>query len=199
MSGKPTPTFSSNGRKQRVLDVGGKNGVTVRQYYPDADITVVDMCNGWDVMKLGLPTFTWDVIFASHFIEHIVNPDFFLDECKRVMQPESVLEIATPNLAAWFNRGLLLFGYQPHFTEVSTRYDVGKFRMGKEEAPGGHLRLFTARALRELLVRHGFTIRRFVGRPIGFSLPQPLKALDQCFSQWPSTASELRVTCGYGG
>ena len=183
----------------KVLDVGGKNGLNARAYFPDAEIRVVDKSMGWDVMKMGLPDGDWDVIFASHFIEHIIDPDFFLDECKRVMMPDTTLEIDTPNLAAWFNRILLLLGYQPHFTEVSTRYDVGKLRLGREEKVGGHLRLFTLRALRELLRRHGFTVKSVVGKPLGYSLPPVIKQVDQLFSMIPSTAAELRVKCGYLG
>ena len=185
--------------EMKVLDVGGKNGLNARAYFPDAEIRVVDKSMGWDVMKMGLPDGVWDIIFASHFIEHIVDPDYFLDECKKVMIPDTTLEIDTPNLGAWFNRILLLFGYQPHFTEVSTRYDVGKLRLGTEEKPGGHLHLFTLRALKELLTIHGFKIHSIQGKPLEYPLPLLLKLLDRLFSKIPSLASELRVKCGYLG
>ena len=181
----------------QVLDVGGKNGKNARSYFPDAEITVVDKADGWDVMEKGLPNGEWDVVFLSHIIEHVTNPDYLLDECKRVVGKSGTIIIATPNLGAWFNRILLLLGYQPHFTEVSTLYDVGKFRLGKEEKPGGHLRICTARALKQLLLKHDFRIKEFKGKPIGYKLPPILKQVDAFFGLFPSTAAELRVKCGY--
>lgn len=47
--------------------------------------------------------------------------------------------LSTPNLAAWYNRALLLAGVQPVFSEVSLRAIHG--RPGTEVV--GHLRLYT--------------------------------------------------------
>jgi hypothetical protein len=58
---------------------------------------------------------------------------------RRVLRPGGVLLLSTPNLAAWFNRSLVLLGVQPVFSEVSLRRVYG--RPGREVA--GHLRLFT--------------------------------------------------------
>ena len=78
----------------KVLDVGGGDGKRAREeFYPGTDVTVIDLKNGWDVMKLGLPKENWDIILANHFIEHITDPDYFLDECNRVMREGTVLDI----------------------------------------------------------------------------------------------------------
>ena len=52
-------------------------------------------------------------------IEHLYNPDHMLEECRRVLKPGGLLIISTPNLQAWYNRILFLFGVQPIFYEVS--------------------------------------------------------------------------------
>ncbi len=48
----------------------------------------------------------FDVIYAAELIEHLYNPDFFLEECYRVLRPGGTVIISTPNLQAWYNRVL---------------------------------------------------------------------------------------------
>lgn len=57
----------------------------------------------------------FDVVTATEIIEHVVNPDHFLREARRVLKKDGHIIITTPNLAAWFNRIIFLFGYQPFF------------------------------------------------------------------------------------
>lgn len=177
----------------RILDIGSPDSRECLKFYPGATVRSLDILTGWDVMTKGLPEGPWDILFANHFIEHIINPDFFLDECKRIMGPTTYLEIGTPNLAAWFNRLLLPLGYLPHYLEVSTRYDVGKLRVGPEQVPGGHLHVFTTTALIALLLRHQFRITRVWSRAIGYPLPVGLKQVDQFFGRIPTWAAEVRV------
>lgn len=80
--------------------------------------------------------------------------------------------LSTPNLAAWYNRLLLMCGFQPHMTEVSNlpiRFGcrfIGKF-LGEQEGvtdiSAGHMRLFTYRALKEFLIYHQFKIEKVAG------------------------------------
>ena len=84
-----------------------------------------------------------DVVIMSELIEHLVDPDGAVAEARRVLRPGGSLLLSTPNLAAWYNRGLLAAGIQPVFSEVSLRGVFG--RPGRVVA--GHLRLFTRRAL----------------------------------------------------
>ncbi|MEJ8669191.1 class I SAM-dependent methyltransferase [Streptomyces sp. MS1.AVA.1] len=71
----------------------------------------------------GLPfrTGSADAVLFSEVIEHLVDPDAALDEIRRVLRPGGHLMLSTPNLAAWYNRALLLAGVQPVFSEVSLR------------------------------------------------------------------------------
>ncbi len=95
---------------------------------------------------------SFDVVIMSEVIEHLVDPDLALVEVRRVLVSGGTLLLSTPNLAAWFNRLLLLAGVQPVFSEVSSLGIFG--RPGTQVV--GHLRLFTARALRQVLAAHGF-------------------------------------------
>jgi SAM-dependent methyltransferase len=129
-----------------------------------------------------------DVVIMSELIEHLVDPDSVLEEAWRVLKPGGTLLLSTPNLAAWYNRGLLALGIQPLFTEVSLRGVYG--RPGSVVA--GHLRLFTSRALVGLLAARGFGGIQLSGACY-HDVPAPLRPLDRVFTVWPPAASILLV------
>jgi len=129
-----------------------------------------------------------DVVIMSELIEHLVDPDGAIAEVRRVLRPGGSLLLSTPNLAAWYNRGLLAVGIQPVFSEVSLRGVFG--RPGRVVA--GHLRLFTRRALTEFLTASGFRCVTVAGARY-HDVPRPLGPLDRAFCRWPSAASILLV------
>ena len=129
-----------------------------------------------------------DVVIMSELIEHLVDPDGALEEVRRVLRPGGHLLLSTPNLAAWYNRGLLAAGIQPVFSEVSLHGVYG--RPGSVVA--GHLRLFTRRALTEFLTASGFRCVTVAGARY-HDVPRPLGPLDRAFCRWPSAASILLV------
>jgi SAM-dependent methyltransferase len=141
-----------------------------------------------DAPGLPLATGSVDVVILSEVIEHVVDTDSAIDEIHRVLRPGGRLLLSTPNLAAWYNRGLLAIGVQPLFSEVSMRGVYG--RPGSQVA--GHLHLFTKRALTEFLTARGFTCERVDGAP-WHDIPPVLQPLDRLFCQWPAAASILLV------
>jgi SAM-dependent methyltransferase len=129
-----------------------------------------------------------DAVLFSEVVEHLVDPDSALDELRRVLRRGGHLMLSTPNLGAWYNRALLLAGVQPVFSEVSLRRIHG--RPGREVV--GHLRLYTARALREFVAASGFEVVRVAGAPF-HGVPRPLRPLDRLACGAPSLASILLV------
>lgn len=127
-----------------------------------------------------------DAVLFSEVVEHLVDPDGALDELRRVLRPGGHLMLSTPNLAAWYNRAFLLAGRQPVFSEVSLRGIHG--RPGTEVV--GHLRLFTARALRSFLRSAGFEDVRISGAPF-HGVPRGLRLVDRAACAVPSAASIL--------
>ncbi|MFE1247321.1 class I SAM-dependent methyltransferase [Streptomyces sp. NPDC058735] len=127
-----------------------------------------------------------DAVLFSEVIEHLVDPDAALDEIRRVLRPGGHLMLSTPNLAAWYNRALLLAGVQPVFSEVSLRGVHG--RPGTEVV--GHLRLYTPRALGEFVAASGFGVVRLEGAPF-HGVPRPLRPLDRLACVRPQLASIL--------
>jgi 2-polyprenyl-3-methyl-5-hydroxy-6-metoxy-1,4-benzoquinol methylase len=146
--------------------------------------------------KIDYPNGYFDVVIASQIIEHLADPDHLILEARRMLKKGGMLIIITPNLASWLNRGLLFFGFQPFFTEVSTTdKTLGiKFtrKFTKVRNTVGHLRVFTLRALRDILELHEFKISKTSG--IGFPFfPFPINILDTLFSAIPSFASNIIV------
>jgi SAM-dependent methyltransferase len=141
--------------------------------------------------SLPLPDISVDFVYAGEVIEHLYDPDHLLDEIYRILKPDGIAIIDTPNLASWFNRISLLLGYQPFLTEVSLRYNVGKLRtFGPSE--GQHIRVFTSKAFSTLIKLHHFKIKEFRGipaaDPVYTPLSIPLRALERLFAYSTSLA-----------
>lgn len=190
---------------QRIVDVGCGEGTAtslVKRLDPGNTVIGID----WSAMALqqarargvlvvqggidGLPLAdaSVDVVIMSELIEHLVDTDAAAEEARRILRPAGTLLLSTPNLAAWYNRGLVGLGIQPVFSEVSLKGVYG--RPGQEVA--GHLRLFTRRALEQFLTARGFACERICGAPY-HDVPRPLRPLDRWLCHWPSAASVLLV------
>ena len=50
-----------------------------------------------DASHLGFKNASFDIIIALEIIEHLVDPDFFLDGLKKVLKEGGILVISTPN------------------------------------------------------------------------------------------------------
>lgn len=150
----------------------------------------------WCDLEKGLPfeDKTFDVVYAAELIEHLYNPDYFLEECYRVLRKDGVIIISTPNLQAWYNRMLFILGIQPLFYEVSTKSPLigsgALRRIKKGEAPVGHVHIFNRDGLVDILRQEGFEITKFLGAQFQ-ALPRALKYVDRAFNVRPSLASNL--------
>ena len=143
--------------------------------------------------KLPFPHNFFDVVFAVELIEHLLNPDNMLSEAYRVLSPDGVFLLSTPNLASGINRLLILMGYMPYFSEPSLRYCAGILKRDKKNSnPSGHLRLYTLKAVKELLQFYSFKALKFYGSNAGYK-SRALKIVDVAFSKTPSLASGIIV------
>lgn len=139
----------------------------------------------------------FDAVFAGEVIEHLYDPDHFLDEVYRVLKPNGLLVITTPNLASIHNRIALLLGYQPYSMSVSTRYLIGYLKYSHDCSVVDHIRHFTLRSLEELLKKHGFKVIERKGCGVLESwdkrYPKFLYIIDWFFSRFPSLSYTLLV------
>jgi SAM-dependent methyltransferase len=109
------------GAGQPALDVGCREGlqsewlerrgyqvtsIDIRRRYPRCQ--VVDVNHG-----LPFPDASFDVIWCSEVIEHLVSPEAFVRECTRTLRPGGKLVLTTPNSAFWLYPVARLFGMTP--------------------------------------------------------------------------------------
>ncbi|HXX59231.1 MAG TPA: class I SAM-dependent methyltransferase [Dehalococcoidales bacterium] len=168
---------------QHLLDIGCGDGsftVLLKDALQAAEATGIDISQEavasaaehginaqvMDVDEAALPfaDSCFDVIYCGEVIEHVFDTDHLLGEMRRVLKPSGYGIITTPNLSSWANRLALLFGYQPFASSVSPWHEgAGKLMMRGDEGQWGHIRVFTCRALKELVQINGFEIERLEG------------------------------------
>jgi len=204
-------------RPARLLDIGCGAGVGTRYI---ADVIEAGQTFGVDVAEphaaraLGITASMCDLecdrlpfddasmnaIHCGEVLEHLVDTDHLMDEIHRVLAPDGVCVLSTPNLAAWHNRIALAFGFQPFLSQVSFRFAPVRMPLTPGEG-GGHLRMFTRRALVAFIQLHGFEILRQqgagifdLGMPQGSAVMKLLVApFDSLLSALPSIASDVLV------
>jgi 2-polyprenyl-3-methyl-5-hydroxy-6-metoxy-1,4-benzoquinol methylase len=110
----------------------------------------------------------FDLVFCGELIEHLFNPDALLDDVRALMASDGVLLLSTPNLAYLLNRLLLLVGISPLFLENSARQKLGRRTrlLGQGNTTEGHIRLFTYRAMLDLLELQHLELLRVCGVPV---------------------------------
>jgi SAM-dependent methyltransferase len=159
--------------RPRVLDAGCATGALLAklrdrgwdcsgvEISPAAEYARAE--RGLDVRKASLeesrfPAESFDLVLASHLIEHLNDPAAFVREARRVLAPEGRFFVTTPNIAGFQAR---LFG---------SRWRSAIF---------DHLYLFSAKTLSALLRQSGFAVERIRtwGGLAAGAAPAPVKRL----------------------
>jgi SAM-dependent methyltransferase len=96
----------------------------------------------------------FDLVVCNHVLEHIFETENSLRELRRVTARGGLILLGVPNIGNWYSRFMFLFGYMPLGLECGTESvtygkGFGKAK-AKDFAPSGHIRGFTAKALREI-------------------------------------------------
>jgi len=173
---------SHTGQPVRILDVGCGKGFFLRDFSDELSChqQMIGRAVGIDLIKSSGNIFsqfpdkfefvegsvdgeplpfdhdTFDIISCNHILEHIFETEKLLREVRRVATPNGLIIISVPNIAAWINRILFLFGSQPLGSEVGTEGvsygfwpSIGQKHLARF-APAGHVRDFTPRALEDI-------------------------------------------------
>ena len=147
----------------------------------------------------------FDAVYAGEVIEHLFDPDHFLEEVYRVLKEGGSFVISTRNLASLYNRILLLFGFLPNAMQSSLRYNVGHlWSSPKEEgriiSAADHIRLFTYRSLVSLLKIYGFNVRQIIGLKAASPAPSSrlFKLIDDIISKFPRLSAGILAVCEKG-
>ena len=161
-------------KKPRVLDIGCATGRLLRHLRENGwQSTGVEICRPQadhcrqkyqlDVHDLPLAENrfsdgAFDVVLASHVIEHLNDPKSFVREVCRILTPNGRFFVTTPNIA----------GFQ-----------AALFGKRWRSAIPDHLYLFSVDTLTRLLAENGFTIEKTVtwGGLAAGTAPKPIKRL----------------------
>lgn len=146
----------------------------------------------------------FDAVYAGGIIEHLFDPDHFLDEVFRVLKTNGIFVIDTPNLASFYNRIALLLGYLPFDMQVSSRYSLGHlvdtYKDPKKEniRASDHIRFFTVNTLRNLLENHQFSLLEIYGSSDSIHVENSLllsliKIIDKTIVRIPSLSRVITV------
>jgi len=146
---------SENANPPRILDIGCATGALLASLRDRGwACTGAELCDpsaeyarkvrGLDVRsdpieRVELPENSFDVVHASHLIEHLNDPRSFVRTVRRLLRPAGTLLVSTPNIDGFQAR---LFG------------------SAWRSAIFDHQYLFSQRTLEALLVSEGFNILR---------------------------------------
>jgi SAM-dependent methyltransferase len=201
------------GKPLKLLDAGCGSGIfmqRIAQFYPSFKIVGVDFspkevakvqARGFQAKqadfgkRLPFKDETFDLFYSGEVIEHLYNPDFFLQEAHRVLKRGGYALITTPNLCAWFNRILMPLGIQPLFLEPSTKSKLvgaGPLKRFKQDPhPVGHIRIFSYDALHDMFQAEGFEIVKVQGSNYDEGFPSWLLPFDTAFTPLPTLAAHF--------
>ena len=158
----------------KVLDIGCFDGFITEKILKQGNKEVIGMDRWEEAMELtrskGIET-VWgdmdnpqipfadnyfDCVVAADVFNSIFDPDAVMEEVTRILKPQGKLIITVPNLASSGNRLLMLLGFAPYNLQVRARTGAG------------HLRLFTFRTLKKLLLDYNFTVQKMTSTVVIF-------------------------------
>ena len=182
--------FARSAGAREVVGVEVEDEKAARARERGIAITSSDLNRGIDV-----PDATVDVVTANQVIEHLYDTDGFMRDVHRVLRPGGTVVVSTNNLASWHNIVALVLGAQPFPADVSSNVSVGKllglFSSSSETYnPWSHLRIFSYRALLEMMRVHGFEVRQVEG--VGY-YPLPSRLANRVARWDPRHAAYLTV------
>jgi len=111
---------------------------------------------------LPFPDGMFDLVVCNHVLEHVFETEKALRDLKRVTAPGGLIILGVPNIGNWYSRFMFLFGYMPLGLECGTESVTYGKGLGKEKVkgfpPSGHIRGFTAKALKEICEHCGMDV-----------------------------------------
>jgi len=75
--------------------------------------------------KFPFPSNFFDVVHSNQVIEHLDNPDIFLEEIFRVLKPKGYVIISTENISALDNLVSMFLGQQAFSQHISSKWHIG--------------------------------------------------------------------------
>ena len=127
-------------------DASEKGIIIAKQTHPDR-FFVQDLSTG--KLPVELHSLNFDTIISTEVIEHLYDPEAFIDFCKQVLTAKGELILSTPYHGYLKNLILSIFNkWDNHMNPLWL---------------GGHIKLWSAASLKQLLTNKGFTFNTFKG------------------------------------
>jgi len=178
----------------KILDVGCATGALLQKFRErgwEAAGVEISTPEAEYARSRGLPVYTepletlaknelaaasFDLVLASHVIEHLNDPGAFVEAARRLLAPGGELVITTPNIAGLQSR---LFG--------------GRWR----SAIFDHLYLFSVKTLSALLESRGFRVEAALtwGGLAAGTAPLPLKRLADALAKRLGLGDVMALRC----
>ena len=139
---------------------------------------------------------SFDLVTASHVIEHIEKLDIFITEIRRILNKEGILVVGTENLSAWHNVMALVCGFYPFSCDVTGQKKFGNFLSlseGIKDFLDYHRTVFNLKTLVEFLEYYKFEIIKKTGTayyPLPNFLGKYLSRIDSTHSVFISVLAK---------
>lgn len=166
--------------RSMVAENGGEYyGLDVNQNLADSlgftNQLIGDLHNLSDIVEND----SFDVIYAGQVIEHTWRPDLIMKECWRILKPNGLLILDTPNIYDFTNIVRYFFKAQDTvgmdeanmvYQEVLDNFSDYRIKQGELLSQPQHKILYSSAMLRQLHNMHGFDVLDyiFIGKPRNF-------------------------------
>ncbi len=165
----PINGMLGNNKQQTILDVGCGNGYLVRYlisqgfnaYGTDASEEGINIAkhtypNNFYLQDIStgklppeLSKLKFNTIVSTEVIEHLYDPEGFIQFCKKILEPSGQIIISTPYHGYFKNLVLSIFNkWDSHMDPLWH---------------GGHIKMWSRRRLTDLLTEAGFKVVAFKG------------------------------------
>jgi 2-polyprenyl-3-methyl-5-hydroxy-6-metoxy-1,4-benzoquinol methylase len=126
---------------------------------------------------------SFHALFAGEIIEHIFDIEGFMSECNRVLKKNGIIVITTPNLAAFQDRILFLFGKSPRHIDPLHQYRKL------------HIRPFTKSNIFHVFNKSGFKKCKVKSNYVRIQIGEKFNILNRLFAKiFPSLGGTLIVS-----
>ena len=151
------------GAGRHALDVGAREGNQTRLLRGlGYRVTSIDLtpqfaeCERVDAND-GLPfgDESFDLVWCSEVIEHLLRPEHFLHELRRVTRSGGEIILTTPNSYAWLFRFIALFGFTPQRIQRKEHLHFFGIENIRTLAPDATVYGYFPYAFVKLTIRHG--------------------------------------------
>jgi 2-polyprenyl-3-methyl-5-hydroxy-6-metoxy-1,4-benzoquinol methylase len=124
-----------------------EKGIAIAQKTNSDRFFVQDLSS--DALPLQLQCIPFDTIISTEVIEHLYNPEAFIDFCRQQLKQGGELIITTPYHGYFKNLTLSIFNkWDSHMDPLWL---------------GGHIKLWSKNTLTKVLTNAGFTVVAFIG------------------------------------